>query len=214
MQFQTDTAPRVQPTAQQAHKPAKLPRVHSTPDIPTPRQATKTRFGRTSFPPLRYQPETLNAVLNTDTGDLEEFRQLRKGKNAAKWINGNSKEVARLCRGRKQDNIKGSSTILWMKPSELPKGRTATYLRIVAAYRPQKDDPFRIRWTVGGDRVNYPGIVTTPSADITTQKLLYNSIISTPNAAFFDMDIENFYLNTEMDRPEYMWVARVCVVCV
>jgi len=58
VQSQTNASPRVQPTAQPAHKTTQVPRVRSKPNIQPPRQATKTRFGRTSFPPLRYQPET------------------------------------------------------------------------------------------------------------------------------------------------------------
>ena len=35
-------------------------------------------------------------------------------------------------------------------------------------------------------------------------KLLLNSVISTPGAKFMTIDISNFYLNTPMDRYEYM----------
>jgi hypothetical protein len=35
-------------------------------------------------------------------------------------------------------------------------------------------------------------------------KLLINSVISTPGARFFTMDIKNFYLCTPMTRYEYM----------
>ena len=33
-----------------------------------------------------------------------------------------------------------------------------------------------------------------------------NSVISTPNDKFCTMDISNFYLGKEMDRPEYMFL--------
>ncbi len=56
----------------------------------------------------------------------------------------------------------------------------------------------------GGDRVHYPGDAGTPTADLLTIKLLLNSIISTPNAKFMTMDINDFYLNTPMARYEYM----------
>ena len=57
---------------------------------------------------------------------------------------------------------------------------------------------------VGGDRVHYPGDAGTPTADLLTVKLLINSIVSTPGAKFFTMDIKDFYLNTPMTRFEYM----------
>jgi hypothetical protein len=41
----------------------------------------------------------------------------------------------------------------------------------------------------GGDRVHYPFDAGTPTADLLTVKLLINSVISTPGARFFTMDI-------------------------
>ncbi|KAL7532915.1 hypothetical protein ACHAXR_004936 [Thalassiosira sp. AJA248-18] len=37
-----------------------------------------------------------------------------------------------------------------------------------------------------------------------TVKLLLNSIVSTPGAKFFNMDIKNFYLMTPLKRREYV----------
>ena len=51
---------------------------------------------------------------------------------------------------------------------------------------------------------NYPGVVTTPTADIITAKLLINSTISTPQARFVTADITIFYLGPPMERYEYM----------
>jgi hypothetical protein len=41
---------------------------------------------------------------------------------------------------------------------------------------------------------------------MTTAKLLFNSVVSTPNALFSAFDIANFYLGTPLARPEYMRV--------
>ena len=57
---------------------------------------------------------------------------------------------------------------------------------------------------VGGDRINYPGDVGTPTADLLTVKLLLNSIVSTPGAKFFTVDIKNFYLMTPLPRHEFL----------
>ena len=35
-------------------------------------------------------------------------------------------------------------------------------------------------------------------------KILWKSVLSTPGAKYFTLDISNFYLGTPMDRPEYM----------
>jgi hypothetical protein len=88
--------------------------------------------------------------------------------------------------------------------SAIPKGRKATYLRIVAAFRPEKPNPRRVRFTVGGDRIDYTGDVSTKTADLPTVKTLLNSVISTPGARFMTGDLKDFYLNTPMKTYEYM----------
>ena len=42
---------------------------------------------------------------------------------------------------------------------------------------PKKDEPNRTRFTAGGNRVNYPGEVATPTADMLVAKILFNSVI-------------------------------------
>ena len=71
-------------------------------------------------------------------------------------------------------------------------------------YRPKKSDLNRVRLTVGGNRINYPGDCGTPTVNILTVKLLLNSVISAKGAKFMSIDIKNFYLNTPMSRYEYM----------
>ena len=78
------------------------------------------------------------------------------------------------------------------------------YGRIVVNYRPEKSDTNRVRLTVGGDCINYPGDCGMPTADILTVKLLLKSVISTKGAKFMSINIKNFYLNTPMARYEYM----------
>ncbi len=58
--------------------------------------------------------------------------------------------------------------------------------------------------TVGGDRINYPGEVATPTVEMLVAKMLFNSIISTKGARFMTMDISNFYLMTPLHRPEFI----------
>ena len=44
----------------------------------------------------------------------------------------------------------------------------------------------------------------TPTANLLTVNLLLNSIISTPRAEFLGLDLKDFYLNTPMNRPEFL----------
>ncbi len=57
---------------------------------------------------------------------------------------------------------------------------------------------------VGGNKINYPGKVATPTAEMLVAKLLFYSIISTHGARFTTMDIANFYLMTPLKCPEYV----------
>jgi hypothetical protein len=54
------------------------------------------------------------------------------------------------------------------------------------------------RFTVGGNQIDFPGKVSTPTADLNTVKLLINSVLSTPNACIATADISNIYLNNSM----------------
>ena len=68
-------------------------------------------------------------------------------------------------------------------------------------YRRQKEENHRTRLTVGGNLIDYPDTVSSPTEEMGTIKILMKIIISTPEAKFCTMDISNFYLGTEMDRP-------------
>ena len=76
----------------------------------------------------------------------------------------------------------------------IPKEKTVTYARIVVDYRPQKADPNCVRITVGGNLINYPGELTTRTADLVTSKILWNSTLSAENARYMCADVKNFYL--------------------
>ena len=50
----------------------------------------------------------------------------------------------------------------------------------------------------------YPGELTTRTADLTTSKCVWNSVLSTKDAEFMGIDIRKFYLGTPLERYEYM----------
>jgi hypothetical protein len=98
---------------------------------------------------------------------------------------------------------------------DLPKDKRATYLRPVARIRNKKQEKYRVRFTVGGNLIQYPGDVSTPTADPTTAKLLFNSVLSTPDAKFMTTDIKDYYLNTPMDEYEYMRIpVEIIPACI
>ena len=143
-------------------------------------------------------------AINPDTGKIAEYRELSECSEGHIWQGSNAEEIGRLAQG--YGAIKGTNTIYFINVKDIPRGRTATYLRVVSAMRPEKANPYRVRWTVGGDKVEYPFDVSTKTADLTTAKCLLNSVISTPNAKFLTADLKDFYLGTPMTRYEYMRV--------
>jgi hypothetical protein len=100
---------------------------------------------------------------------------------------------------------------VFIPPSEIPKERTITYGRLLCDIRPHKAEQHRVRLTVGGDRINYPGETATKNADLTTSKCLWNSTISTPGARYMCADVKKIYLNTLLERPEYMQLALTII---
>ena len=71
-------------------------------------------------------------------------------------------------------------------------------------YRPQKEDPNRVRLNAGGNLISYTGDVTTLTATLTTSKILWNSVLNTARAKYMCINIKNFNLSAPMDRYEYM----------
>ena len=90
------------------------------------------------------------------------------------------------------------------KIRNIPKHQTCTYARIVVVYQPQNKDKTESELQRGGNIINYSGKLTTITADVTTSKLIWNSVISTLNTHYMCVYAENFYLATRLNRPEYM----------
>jgi hypothetical protein len=145
-----------------------------------------------------------NKAIHPDTGALVDYPALLKSSQSGAWAEANADEIGRLAQGYAKHQIIGTDTMHFIYVTDIPKGRKATYLKIVAADKPDKAVTKRVRWTCGGDKVTYLGDVSTKTADLTTAKILFNSILSTPDAKHMTIDIKNFYLNTPMKSFEYM----------
>ncbi len=60
------------------------------------------------------------------------------------------KDFGGMCQGDDKTGTKGTEAIFVMDPRDvpnIPKDQPPTYAKVVVAYRPQKDDPYRIRIT-------------------------------------------------------------------
>ena len=146
-----------------------------------------------------YQHHFMNTAMdmNADGSPLTSNSAL-KGPDAAKWLIAHGEEIVRLLE---------SETGRFIQPNEMPSGRISAY------YNPQPKIKFkngvlqyRIRGTIGGDRIDYPGSTAAFVATMETVRVTSNAAVS-EDAEIMTADIENFYLGTPLDRPEYMRIA-------
>ena len=153
-----------------------------------------------------------NAVTQHKTGEQMEYRQLIKDPYYKETLTRLfADEMGNLFQGVGKNTdgsqqVKGKNTCFWIKKEQLPKGRTVTYARIVCENRPQKpESPNRTRITACGNLItDYPGNVSTDTAGLETIKIHWNSTILTPKEKYMTIDISNMYLNTRLNRYEYM----------
>jgi hypothetical protein len=151
---------------------------------------------RLSSKDISIMPEMANAVICPDTGkSLKHHELITKLRYKIKWMKSTANEINRLY---------NTNTIRFIKKSNIPKGRKVTYGSFVVDIKDHKEDKERTRLTVGGDQIEYPGDKSTQTAGLTTAKILINSVISTLGAKFLVIDINIFYLNTPLERFEYM----------
>jgi len=121
-----------------------------------------------------------------------------KGPEAARWLFEHGEEIVKLIE---------STTARLIVPQDMPRDRKAAY------YNPQckiKDKPtgvqYRVRGTIGGNQIHYPGATAAYTASLETIRILLNTVVS-EKANFCTADIKDFYLGTPLERPEYMRIS-------
>ena len=102
--------------------------------------------------------------------------------------------------------VEGTNTFHAIKFENIrkDKAKEICYTSVVCEVRPGKKDPNRTRIVIFGTNVCYPGDVGTNTASLELFKLMINIVISRSGAKYVCFDIENFYLSTPLDRPEYV----------
>ena len=126
------------------------------------------------------------------------------------WQTAFGKDFGGMAQGGNKMGQKGTNAIFVMTHAEIlliPADQTITYARVAVIFCPQKIDSHRIWITAGGNLNNYPGKLTTKTANLTTSKLMWNSVLSTEGAKYMCLDIKNFYLTAPLDRFEYMKIT-------
>ena len=149
-----------------------------------------------------------NAIIDPLTGASMEYLHLIKSPTHKEtWTRSFANELGCMAQGVAQRE-KGTVTIFFRSHAQIPINRRkdVTYGCIVVDYRPEKTEPNFTRLTVGGNLIDFPGDVGTPTADLTTAKLVINSTISTTGAHYMCGDVKTFILA----RP---WPATKICVC-
>jgi hypothetical protein len=143
-------------------------------------------------------PASLNI---TADGKPLNYQLAMAGPDAASWRLAEIDELIRL--------IRTSETMRPIMPNDQPADRR----KDTAYYNPQTKEKidadtlqktFRIRGTIGGDRINYPGDVSARTADMEVVNVLLQSTISDRTSKWATADISDFYLNTILPRSEYL----------
>ena len=158
---------------------------------------------------IRHAPEyaLFGNAINPDTNQPAEYLELSRCSEGAEWIEMASEEFGRLAQGNGTTIKEGTDTIRFIPRSEIPDGKTVTYLKMVVADRPEKAKPKRVRNTIGGDRIQYDGDCSTKAAELSTCKLFVNSVLSTKNARCMTGDLKDFYLQTaKMPEKDFAYM--------
>jgi hypothetical protein len=73
------------------------------------------------------------------------------------WMTAFGKDFRGMCQGKDKTSTKGKDAIFVMDPKDIPgipKNQPPTYAKVVVAYRPQKNNPYQVRITAGGNLNN------------------------------------------------------------
>jgi hypothetical protein len=123
------------------------------------------------------------------------------------WQTAFGKDLGGMAQGDEKMGQKCTNSIFVMTHNEIkriPSDRTVMYARVVVNFFPQKADPHQIQITAGGNLINYPCKLSTQTTNLTTSKLMWNSVLSTEGAKYMCLDIKSFYLTAPLDWFEYM----------
>ena len=127
---------------------------------------------------------------------------------AETWQTAFGKDFGGMTQDDNKTGQKGTNAMFVMSHKAIKQAlenkKKFTYGNPLVDYRPQKDDPHRIRITAGGNLITYESSPSVRTADLDTAKLHWNSVISTPNARYMCLDIKNFYLTAKLDYYKYM----------
>jgi hypothetical protein len=124
------------------------------------------------------------------------------------WQTAFGNDFGGMCQGDNKMRQKGTNAMFVMIHDEiahvLQAKKVFTYSNPVVDYRAQKEDPNRIRITAGGNMIKYKEELSVRTADISTAKIHWNSVIGMEATMYMCLNIGNFYLTAALEYYEYM----------
>ncbi len=144
-----------------------------------------------------------NSILGKLGKLLKFWHLIANPKTQATWTHSYGIKLIWLAQGM-PGWVKGMDTIFFIPKDKVLRARAkdVMYSLLICLIKLKKiEEPNRTRLVAWGDRVHCPVNAGTPTANLITTKLLINSMISTPGARFFTMDIKNPIL----PRVRYQW---------
>jgi len=172
---------------------------------PSPTTFTRTRVihppPRLTYTKTDHQTTSSAMDIATIITTPDTYRAALRTPQAAEWLQAHVEEINRL--------VEQNKCMKFIPAHEKPRDRIASY------YNPQlklkiKDGKlvYRVRSTIGGDKIHYAGETAAQTAALPTVKLLLNSAIS-DDYDWATADISDYYTTpgNVLESPEYMWVA-------
>jgi len=107
-----------------------------------------------------------NSAINVDTGQPAEYRELLRSSKGLIWDRSSAMEWDCLSDGCTTYSTTGTQAIKFIRFSDIPRDqlKDITYIKLVVADRPFKEETKRAQATVGGDQINYPNEVSSKTA--------------------------------------------------
>lgn len=156
-------------------------------------------------------PFHLNHIYDKDGQKINIDKLITTEKTKTVWLRGLDNELGRLAQGFAPNNIRGTNTVSFIDKHKIPVGKKITYVNFVCDLRPLKKEMYRVRMTVGGDKLDYPHDTASPTAALLDTKLIINSTISDHKkfgSKFCSIDIKDFFLQTIMEDPEFLRIHK------
>lgn len=128
------------------------------------------------------------------------FRDALNGPHREHWIRAYSEEFIRL--------VDTTECMTFIPFSAKPPHAVPTYFNPQVKLKMKNGQlDFRVRGTVGGDKVHYDDFLhgnrSSYTASLSTVKILLNAVVS-ENADWSTIDIKDYYLGSPMEQPVYM----------